>query len=351
MGSERKPLSIREWLLPAVGAVLLLLGAGVGAMVETGQLDYSAQMKRHGGDVLDLGDNGRPDPGLEGYMVRVVGPLQVVEAPLDRQFNQQVEQPVLIRHVQMFQWRELNYGGTLTYELDWQDHPVDASRFQHPEGHTNPDKFPIEAAQFDADLVRLNDFVLAPALVHALSGSEPVKPDLRRLPSNLAASFSLYDGALVTSPVPSHPQVGDLRVSWEAVPVQTVTIVAKVEGNQLVPAAGTADGVGFAVQSGEVPLSEIYPDSPLPPEHPWPRRLLALLLAALGTVLLLRWHYRRIDPILAPAIPVLVIGAVDAVLWLGHENAAAATWCGLAVMGAALAFWRVRALKAPPREP
>jgi hypothetical protein len=71
----------------------------------------------------------------------------------------------------------------------------------------------------------------------------------------------------------------------------------------------------------------------------------------LGTVLLLRWHYRRIDPILAPAIPVLVIGAVDAALWLGHENAAAATWCGLAVVGAALAFWRVRALKAPSREP
>jgi hypothetical protein len=346
MSVERKPTSIRELLLPALGAVLLLLGAGVGAVVERGQLDYSAQMKRHGGDVLDLGTRGLPDASMQGFMVRVVGALQVVEAPLDQQFNQQTDRPVLIRHVQMFQWRELRYGGQPTYEQDWQDHPIDSSHFVHPEGHTNPSKMPIDGAQFDAGLVRLNNFTLAPALVRALVGSEPVKPDLRRLPSNLAASFSLYNGGLVTSPEPSRPQIGDLRVTWEAVPVQTVTVVAKVEGNKLVPADDASDGVGYAVQSGDVLLSEIFPDTPLPPEYPTLRRVLAVLLAMLGAALLLRWHYRRIDPILAPAIAVLVVGAVDAVLWLGNDNAAAAAWFGVAVVGAALAFWRVRALKA-----
>lgn len=344
MSGERKPpLSIRELLWPALGAVLLLIGVGVGAVVEKTQLDYRAQMKRHGGDVLDLGSTGHPDASEQGFMVRVVGPLQVVEAPLDRQFNQQTDQPVLIRHVQMFQWRELRYGGDLTYELDWQDHPVDSSQFERPEGHTNPDKFPLENAQFDAGLVRLNNFVLAPALVHALVGSEPVKPNLRSLPSNLAASFSLYNGGLVTSVVPSHPQPGDLRVSWEAVPVQTVTIVARVDGHTLVPAAEATDGVGFAVQAGEVPLSEIFPDSPLPPEVPWLRRILGFLLAVLGAVLLVRWHYRRMDPILAPAIAMLAVGAVDAVLWLGNDNTLAAAWFGLAVLGVALAGWRVHA--------
>ncbi|GLQ88848.1 TMEM43 family protein [Dyella flagellata] len=345
MSGEPKPLSIRELLLPALGAVLLLLGAGVGAVVERGQLDYSAQMKRHGGDVLDLGGGGRPDVSLQGYMVRVVGPLQVVEAPLDPQFNQQSEQPTLIRHVQMFQWRELRYGDTPSYELDWQDRPVDSEAFEHPQGHVNPAKFPLDGAQFDAGLVRLNDFVLTPALVHALSGSEPVKPDLRRLPSNLAASFSLYQDGLVTSPVPSHPQVGDLRVTWEAVPAQIVTVVARVEGNRLLPAADATDGVGFAVQPGDVPLSVIFPDTPLQPEYPWPRRVLAVLLAGLGAALLLRWHYRRVDAILAPAIAILVIGAVDAVLWLGNGNSTAAAWFGLAVVGAALGFWRARALR------
>jgi len=347
MSGERKPpLSIRELLLPALGAVLLLIGVGVGAVVEKGQLDYTEQMKRHGGDVLDLGTNGTADAGDQGFMVRVVGQLQVVEAPLDKQFNQQTDQPVLIRHVQMFQWRELNYGGAPTYEMDWQEHPIDSSHFQHPEGHTNPDKFPLQSEQFDAGLVRLNSFVLAPALVHALIGSEPVTPNLRNLPSNLAASFSLYNNGLVTSAVPSHPQLGDLRVTWEAVPVQTVTIVAKVEGNKLVPAGDAMDGVGFAVQSGDMPLSGIYPDSPLPPEMPWLRRVLAVLLAGLGAAMLLRWHYQRVDPVLAPAIALLVVGAVDAVLWLGNDSMVAMQWFGLAIVGVALAIWRMRVLRA-----
>ncbi|RDS83092.1 hypothetical protein DWU98_08175 [Dyella monticola] len=343
MSGERKPpLSIRELLWPALGAVLLLLGVGMGAVIERGQLDYRAQMKRHGGDVMDLGGNGHPDAGEQGFMVRVMGPLQVVEAPLDEQFNQQTDQPVLIRHVEMFQWRELRYGEAPSYELDWVDHPVDSSHFQHPEGHANPGKFPIDGAQFDAGLVRVNDFVLAPALVHALTGSQSVTPDVRNLPSNLAASFSLYDGGLVTSAVPSHPQLGDLRVTWEAVPAQDVTVVAKVDGNKLMPSSDATDGVGFAVQSGDVPLSDIFSDTPLAPEYPWPRRILALVLASLGAGLLLRWHYQRIDIILAPAIAVVVTGAVDAVLWLGNDTTLAAEWFGLAVIGMVLTIWRVR---------
>lgn len=347
MSGERKAhLSIRELLLPALGAVILLLGVGVAAVTEKGQIDYRTQMKRHGGDVLDLGSNGRPDADEQGYMVRVVGSLQVVESPLDPQFNQQTNQPVLIRHVQMFQWHEVRYGGPAAYELDWQDHPVDSSHFEHQEGHSNPAQFPISGAQFDAGLVRLNDFVIAPALVHALTGSQPISPDLRSLPSNLAASFSLYNDHLVTSAVPATPQVGDLRVSWDAVPTQVVTVVAKVDGNKLIPASDAADGVGFAVQPGDIPLVDIFPDLPLPPGHRWFRRIFSVLLATLGATLLLRWHYKRIDAILAPSIAVLVIGAVDAVLWLGNDNTLATWWFGLALIGIALTVWRSRALKA-----
>jgi hypothetical protein len=345
-GERKPPLSIRELLWPALGALLLLIGVGAGAAVEKGLLQYRVQMKRHGGDVLDLGDHARPGAGEQGFMVRVVGPLQVTQAALDQQFNQQASQPVLIRHVAMFQWRELRYGGAPTYEQDWAEQPVDASHFQHPEGHANPGRFPLEGAQLDAGEVRVNDFVLAPALVHALTGSEPVSPNLRSLPGNLAASFSLYGNGLVTSGVPARPQVGDLRVTWEAVPLQTVTIVAKVDGNHLVPAQDATDGAGFAVQSGDVPLSVIFPDSPLPPEFPRLKRVVAWLLAALGAALLVRWHYQRIDLVLAPAIAMLVVGAVEATVWLGHDNALAAAWCGLAVVGLVLTAWRVRALHA-----
>jgi hypothetical protein len=344
-GERRAPLSIRELLLPAIGAVILLIGVGLAAVTEKGQIDYQTQMRRHGGDVLNLGTAGRPDSDEQGYMVRIVGDLQVVESPLDQQFNQQTDQPILIRHVQMFQWHETQFGGPPAYELDWEDKPIDSSHFVHPEGHTNPGAFPLQSQQFYAGAVRLNDFVLSTSILHALSGSQPVTPDLRKLPSNLAASFSLYDGHLVTSAVPSNPQVGDIRVGWEAVPTQTVTVVAKVNGNKLIPASDAADGVGYAVQVGDVPLADIFPDLPEPPEFRWLRDILSLLLAVLGVGLLVRWHYERTDPILTVAIAMVVVGAVVAVMWLGNDNALVGEWGGLALLGAVLTTWRVRALR------
>ncbi|HTV87090.1 MAG TPA: TMEM43 family protein [Dyella sp.] len=352
MSGERKaPLSIRELLLPALGAILLLLGVGLVAVTEKGHIDYRTQMKRHGGDVLDLGTNARPDSDEQGYMVRVVGTLETVESPLDRQFNQQANVPVLIRHVQMFQWHEQRYGGPASYEMDWEDKPIDSSQFEHPEGHANPGAFAIQSAQFDAGLLRLDDFTLSASLVHGLIANQPVTPDLRNLPSNLAASFSLYQNALVTSAVPSNPHVGDLRVSWEGVPSQEVTIVAKVQGRELVPASDAADGVGYAVQPGDIPLTDLFPDLPvpLPMGLVWLRRLFSLLLATAGTALLVRWHYQRLDLVLAPSIAVLAIGAVVGVLWLGHDNALAGWWLGLALAGVAVTAWRVRALQSPPQ--
>ncbi|RDS82397.1 TMEM43 family protein [Dyella psychrodurans] len=347
MSGERKvPLSIRELLLPALGAIILLLGVGLAAVTEKGHIDYRAQMKRHGGDVLDLGRNGRPDPDEQGYMVRVVGSLEVVESPLDQQFNQQADVPVLIRHVQMFQWHEQRYGGPASYELDWEDKPIDSSHFEHPEGHTNPGSFPLQNAQFSAGLLRLNDFTLSASLVQGLIATQTVMPDLRKLPSNLAASFSLFKDGLVTSAVPSNPQVGDLRVSWEGVPTQEVTIVAKVQGRELVPASDAADGVGYALQPGDIPLVDLFPDLPVPPGFTWLRRVFSVMLATLGTALLVRWHYKSIDSVLTPSIAVLVIGAVDGVLWLGNDNALAGWWLGLALVGIALTTWRVRALQA-----
>jgi hypothetical protein len=347
MSGERKvPLSIRELLLPALGAILLLLGVGVAAVTEKGHIDYRTQMRRHGGDVLDLGRNGRPDPDEQGYMVRLVGALEVVESPLDQQFNQKADVPVLLRRVQMFQWHEQRYGGPASYELDWEDKPIDSSRFERPEGHRNPGPFPIQGAQFDAGLLRLNDFTLSSSLVQGLVANQPVTPDLRSLPGNLAASFSLFNGSLVTSAVPSNPQVGDLRVSWEAVPPQEVTVVAKVQGHELVPASDAADGVGYAVQPGDIPLTDLFPDLPVPPGFTWLRRVFSLLLTTLGAALLVRWHYKSIDPVLVPSIAVLVIGAVDGVLWLGHDSALAGWWLGIALLGIALTAWRARALQA-----
>lgn len=334
--------AMRRLALNIVGTLLVLAGIGLAAMTARGLLHYRAVASQHGGEVVDLGADGLAPTGLHGGMVRVVGTPKVVEAPYDPEFNQRVDTPVLVRHVEMFQWREVRFGSNVHYELDWLDRPVDASRFEDPKGHANPERFPIGGKQFDAGLVQLGSFNLDPVLLHALPGTQRVEPDAAALPENLAASFSRYQGYLVTSARPGDPRLGDVRVSWSAVPLQQLTVIGRLDGDRLVAASDAADGKGYMVQLGDVPVLDVFPDLPIPPEFVWVRRILAVLLASLGAFLLLTTQRRHPDGWLALGLGALVVGIVAGVLWLGNDLWATCMWLTLAACGAALTGWRLR---------
>ncbi|WP_266171275.1 TMEM43 family protein [Dyella subtropica] len=335
---------LRQLAFGVAGSLLVLAGVGLVAMTEQAAIQHRVAADRHGGQVLDIAPDSQPEAGQHGYMVRVSSAINVVEAPHDAEFNQHVKTPVLIRHVEMFQWREVRIGSEVHYEQDWVDRPLDANRFEHPAGHANPGAFPVKGKQFDAGLTKVGGFALSPVLLHALPGSDRIEPDTKSLPTNLAASFSRHGDYLSTSANPNHPRLGDLRVSWEAVPLQVVTVFARLDGDQLVPASEAADGKGYDVQVGDRRLVDVLPDVPEPPVFAMPRRVLAVLLATLGALLLLR--DRLPMPGAAPislGAGLLLIGAVAGVMWLGNDLQASAYWFVLAVLGLAVAVWRLHA--------
>lgn len=334
-------MSLRKMACDALGALLVLAGIGLVAMTARGVLNYRAAEARHGGEVIDLGQSSSPQAGQHGYMARVVGTPRVVEPPHDPDFNQRGDTPVLIRHVEMFQWREIRIGDSVHYELDWVDRPLDASHYRDPAGHQNPGSFPLQGRKFDAGLVQLNGFKLAPRLIRALPGSAQLEPDPAQLPANLAVSFSLYQGHLVTSGRPADPRLGDVRVSWEEVPLQQMTIIARIDGDQLTPALNAADGKGYDVEIGDVSMQDIFADMPVAPQFVSAGRLLAILLATLGAGLLLADHQRR-DPLLALALGLLTVGTVASVLWVGKDTSAMLSWLIVAIAGLLLAGWRLQ---------
>ncbi len=338
----RKGISMHGLVLNIAGALLVLAGIGLVAMTARGLLNYRAAAGRHGGEVIDLGTHAQPQAGQHGYMARVVGTPQVVEAPHDPEFNLRVSTPVLVRHVEMFQWREIRIGDSVHYEMDWVDRPLDSSHFEDPRGHANPASFPISGKQFDAGLVQMGGFKLGPLLQHALPGSEQVTPDPKSLPENLAASFTLYQNHLVTSARPDDPRLGDLRVSWDEVPLQQLTIVGRLDGDRLVAAAEAADGKGYDMQLGDVPLLDMFPDLPVPPEFVLSRQILAVLLAALGVFLLLLAQRDQRDVLLALGLGGLVVGAVASTLWLGGDTRMLCGWAVIALAGLFTAIWRMR---------
>jgi hypothetical protein len=337
----RKGISLRALALNVVGALLVFAGIGLMATTARGLQDYRAAASAHGGEVIDLGENARPEAGQHGTMARLVGTPRVVEAPHDPDFNLRVSTPVLVRHVEMFQWREIRVGDSVHYELDWVDHLLDAGHFVEPKGHANPVGFPIEGKQFDAGLVQLGGFKLDPVLLHAMPGTVQVPPDAAVLPENLAASFSRYQNYLVTSAHPGDPRLGDVRVSWNEVPLQQLTVVGRIDGDRLEAAADAADGKGYVVQLGDVPVLDIFPDLPVPPEFVWTWRILSVLLASLGAFALLSAHREQRDPLLAMGLGVLVVGVVAAVLWLGDTQAMGG-WLAVSLVGLGVAVWRLR---------
>ncbi|TAL91285.1 MAG: hypothetical protein EPN69_10585 [Rhodanobacter sp.] len=339
----RSGMSWRCLVLNIVGALLVLAGIGLEALNASNLISYRDAARVHGGAVIELGADAQPQVGQHGFMARVVGTPKVVEAPRDVEFNQRVNTPVLRRRVEMFQWREISIGDSVHYELDWVDHPVDASHFRVTRGHANPGNFLISGKQFDAALVQLGGFKLGAVLVHALPGAQIIKPDAAALPENLAVSFSREQDYLVTSTHPGDPRLGDLRVSWDAVPLQQVTIVARLDGSRLEAAKDAGDGKGYLVQVGDVPLLDLFPDLPVPPEFVMTWRIVSVLLAALGALVLLSTQRRRRDPLLALGLGAIGVGSVASMIWLGGEDASAlGGWLVLALAGVALSIWCLR---------
>jgi hypothetical protein len=320
----------RNWIWTAGGAMLLLLALVLLGVGERGVLAWQQAMARH------------------GDAVRIAGTPQIAEPPHDPQFNVRADTPRLSRQVEMFQWREVGSGAGRHYEMDWVDHAVDATQFAQPQGHANPGPFPFDGQQFFAPAMRLADYTLAPAIVRALPGADSiVRVDLSHLPANLAATFQAVDGALVTSAHPGSPQLGDLRVRWTAVPLQPVTVIARVDGGTLVPATDAGDGRGFEVQLGDRPLRDVLPDLPPQPGSVWIWRLLAVLIGWAGAVLLLRGtRPQPVDVAAALAIAVAPLALLGAILWFGASVAAGIVLLAVALFATALARHRLR--RPPP---
>lgn len=322
-------------LLLGVGALVLL------AATESGAGAHVAALDRHGGAVRDLGAAAAPSSRLYGYMVRVTGMPQVVELPLDADFGVQADTPVLIRHVAMFQWHEINVGYPL-YEQDWVNHVVDSATFSDPRGHANPGPLPIPSRRFIAPRVRLDGFLLDPAIVDAIPGSVPLKPDFGRLPPNLAATFHIVGDALVSSADPQVPHLGDLRIRWREVPLQPISVFARAEGDRLLPARSVAAG-GFVVQLGDRSLADLLPDVPDAPAWPWAQRLLALLLTVAAVLLVaVPWPRLRRDPLFVIPAALAPLALLAGIEWLRLRTGLAVGVLLLAAVTATIAGWRVR---------
>lgn len=183
---------------------------------------------------------------LDGRLVHRSGELRAEGVRTDPDFNQIAEGLGLRRRVEMYQWKErkesreeTSVGGSKTtrttyhYDRVWHDKLIDHTRFEEPRGHENPDRMPFPSQRWMAPRVALDELQLAPEVVSEIGGWKPMAIDAQSLPANLAASFRI-DGEVLTT-AQREPQVGDIRVRFERLPVGPLSVVARLDGDTLIP--------------------------------------------------------------------------------------------------------------------
>ena len=175
----------------------------------------------------------RVDPANEGRPVQLSGRLTAGSAARDADMDIDARAAVLVRKVEMFQWRErCEHGAACTYEAAWSSQRIESSGFREPQGHENP-PMRLEGAHFAGADLKLGAFAADPGLVAAQVVLVEYPVRAADLPPNLAATFADANGALYAGGDVSHPRVGEVRVSYRIAPLGEAVLRGVQHGNRL----------------------------------------------------------------------------------------------------------------------
>jgi hypothetical protein len=218
-------------------------------------------------------------PKNDGRLIHLTGKITTATAALDPAFRVTGSRVLRLRRkVEMFQWQEGTDGtakrmggpnSTQTfyaYHRVWSESWINSSAFRQSAGHVNP-VMPMKSVTFDSPAPVLGAYHLDSAVIHEISDFTPFA--VRRMPPippytspfYPAKPYQLESGSLYIGWKPSNPAIGDLRVTFEAVPAQVFSLVAAQAGQTLTP-FHLADGNQIMlVEPGVLSATALFADA------------------------------------------------------------------------------------------
>lgn len=329
--------------LPALAAGLLLTLTGIfsGVRIERQTLlDHRMRFRIHD-NVTEVSPQSL-DPAHDAHPVYLVGTTATSGMLEDPVFQARYNAIHLRRVVERYQWQEsLMAMGESSYYLGWFPRRIDSSTFASPEGHENPEEaIPYGPWNATAHEVTLGSYQLSHPLIQQMDTYERTLPE----PITPPPGWQIVGNTLVKSQTPENPVLGDLRVYFEHVPNQQVSILARQEGMQLQPLFKLPEEMRF-VQSGEQSLTAMLP--PVPPGTPLQdtlRRLVALIPTLIGLMFILnslgaraqaRWQSASTAPsgVFIVLTALLVHATLVGVVWLSRSPGLSLLLLGLGASG------------------
>lgn len=357
------------------GVVLLLLAFGLQFWNESRTQRRDALLGEARNSV-QVADAARPSAAHEGRLVHVSGEAIPATPVVDAEFGVSVPALALRRRVEMYQWHEKRDRRSEKqpdgserkvtehrYEARWNDDLIRSSRFERAAEHPNPEAMPFGRETWRADEVRIGALALASSLVDDIGGWERVPVGQVNLPPNLAASFRSHGDWFVTSQDPAKPAVGDVRVRFDRVPAGSLSVVARQQGDTLVPfARGEEEALALVRRGVHAPGALFDAASTSNSRTGWILRAAGFIVAWVGFALLLKPF-----AVLADVVPVVgrlagigvaivsgVMAAMFSLLGIGGGWLWSRPWAlGVVVIGVAaiLALFMLRKRRVAPSMP
>jgi len=210
----------------------------------------------------------RVAPEQEGRLVHIAGGTSIETAARDADFELNVNGLCLVRKVEMYQWSEEVESGirgssgadpeTITqfrYRQEWTERAIDSSRFLKPGAPRNPPMPSVRSHSFYPAGARLGAFGLTNRVLDKLPGAEKFAVPDTVLPlalNMLGQNARVEQGGIYVGADPHHPAIGDVRISWQAVPIRAISVVGRQTGGTITPWLAGNGGEVLLVRSGLV---------------------------------------------------------------------------------------------------
>jgi hypothetical protein len=259
------------------GFLLVIVACGALFWNEGRAVKTERALDEGAGAVVSV-DAARPDRANNGRLVHISGPVKVGAPPADPLFSGLAlpDNTIrLVRHVDMYQWKEDSkretrnkIGGgtekvtTYSYSREWSSGPIDSSNFRKTEGHENPD-FTVSQNSATSETAAIGGFHFPGRILAGLGTAEtlPVnKIPLVGLEQFLGDSFKVQmsTGAIYVGANPAAPAIGDLKITLTASVVYEASVVGMQQDDRLVPHNASNGNKIFLTAAGNKTAADMF---------------------------------------------------------------------------------------------
>jgi len=239
------------------------------------------QTLEKGENTIILIDNYSIDNFNESQLVHLSGEATTNEILTDKLFDVTAANMIkLKRVVEMYQWEESAYGYVYySYSPVWSEPVIDSKQFRESAEHHNP-AMPVKGKTFIANTVKLGAFTLSSHFLEKMDIEKidhyqwlPMQKDnFYQLPKDIHAELNkpihLNDGNYYLGKNPAHPQIGDLRIRFEVMKPEILSVIAKQSGSLLTPyktqkvsGKNELSGYEFSVEIGLYEYGDVPPST------------------------------------------------------------------------------------------